>query len=105
LLATDGAKEPALAAKIVCSYTVVHIVGAALLKWPKCFLAWNPMKIGDSVGNRFIKSNPNFHTKKLTITLLFGGKMTQKVVLPLKCTKAPNVYEILHNGFDSQNSC
>ena len=49
------------------------------------------MKIGDSVGNRFIKSNPNFHTKKLTITLLFGGKMTQKVVLPLKCTKAPNV--------------
>ena len=41
-------------------------VGAASLNGPKYFLPWNPMKIGDPMGFRFIKMYQNFQTKKMT---------------------------------------
>jgi hypothetical protein len=61
------------------------------------------MKIGDPVVNRFIKSNPNFQTKKLTITSPLGGKTTRKSCFTSEMQPSP-LCAMLQNGFDSQTS-
>jgi hypothetical protein len=57
---------------VYCHNVLTSIgIGAASLNWLKYLLPWNPMKIGDPIGIRFIKMYQKFQIKKLTRRSLY----------------------------------